>query len=95
MNQPSKYRIALAGSYYSIISDEPEELVSNAVAFIEKIVHDMRAKNPHVDTHKALALAALHSALELVKIQQQRHVTSTTIVAMTDFVTAQLMTLSQ
>jgi cell division protein ZapA len=90
MRQSTRFQVAIAGCSYSLVSDEPEELIVRSTALVEKLLQEIRAKAPQVDSEKALVLAAVQLALDYVKIDLRDKHHQVTINRLVDHITAQL-----
>lgn len=69
MNATRKYSVAIAGQKYSLISDDSEEIVTQATDLVNAILHEITQKLPAGDTHKAAVLTSLKLARDFIAMQ--------------------------
>lgn len=70
MNEAKNYTIDILGDRYTIISDEPAEHVTEAAACVNSIVQEIYAYDGSIDQRKAVVLAALRIASNLIHAEQ-------------------------
>ena len=71
MNNLKKYKISIYGSSYTIVSDEPQELINEAARLIDTHMRDT-ANQAQVHDPKSLAiLAALNAAVKSINAQNE------------------------
>lgn len=71
MNSESKkYKVAIFGEQYTLVSDESEDLVERSVVAVNTLMHDIAAKAPSLDTEKIAMLALLQIALKHHTLEQ-------------------------
>lgn len=60
-----KYKVAILGQPYTIISDEPAELVEKAVAFVNMLTQTIAVQSSQLSNEKIATLALLQVALKV------------------------------
>lgn len=67
-----KYTMTLNGQSYTIVSDEPESLITQAVSLVEQRAGSlMQSASTSLDVQKVMMLAAVEIARDLIRAQQQ------------------------
>ncbi len=67
MSEIKKRTVTIFDELYTILSDEPEELLSQAVTYVNDNVHTLSQKAGVQDKTKVALLSALQIAIELQK----------------------------
>ena len=65
-----KYKAHIFGETFSLVSDESEQLVFEAVELVDNSIKEICSKNALLDTKKAAVLSALKMALKLRGLEQ-------------------------
>jgi|GEM_PF-795422 cell division protein ZapA (FtsZ GTPase activity inhibitor) len=71
MGEIKKQTITIFDESYTIVSDEPEELLSQAILHINEVMNNLSEKSGLNDKKKIALLSALHLATELQKVNQK------------------------
>lgn len=65
-----KYKAHIFGETFSLVSDEPEQLVFEAVELVDNSMKEISSRNALLDVRKAAVLSALKIALKLKALEQ-------------------------
>ena len=65
-----KYKAHIFGETFSLVSDEPEQLVFEAVELVDNSMKEITSKNALMDVKKAAVLSALKMAVKLKNLEQ-------------------------
>lgn len=65
-----KYKAHIFGETFSLVSDEPEQLVFEAVELVDNSMKEVSSRNALLDARKAAVLSALKIALKLKSLEQ-------------------------
>lgn len=71
-NERTQYRVNILDEHYSLVSDEPAELIFNAAHIVNSLMKEVALKNAGnagVDIKKIAILAALQLASQLVGLK--------------------------
>lgn len=72
MSMPvKKHAITIADEYYSMVSDEPEAIIVQAVAQLNETIGAIAEQANFVDKKRIATLAALQLSVQLVQIKNQ------------------------
>lgn len=72
MSNVKQYKVTIFGDHYSLMSDESEETVLKAAAFVDKTMNEIAEKSKLQDVKKVAILAALRSASLLTALESER-----------------------
>ncbi len=70
-NNLKKYKIAIYGSNYTIVSDEPQDIINEAAKLVDAHMRDTAASSQIHDPKSLAILAALNSAVKSVNAQNE------------------------
>ena len=62
--EAKKYKVFILGETYSLVSDEPEEIVNRSFALIEELINDISIKSSTLTGNKIVAFALIKAALK-------------------------------
>ncbi len=65
-----KYRALIFGETFALVSDESEQLVSEAVELVDSSIKEICSKNLLLDMKKAAVLSALKMAVKLKNLEK-------------------------
>ena len=65
-----KYKAYIFGETFSLVSDESEQLVFDAVELVDNSMKEIYSKNVLLDMRKAAVLSALKMAVKLKSLEQ-------------------------
>jgi cell division protein ZapA (FtsZ GTPase activity inhibitor) len=65
-----KYTVTLLGQSYTFVSDEAEDSVHTALAFVEQTLKEVVAHTKTVELQKVALLTAITVALQKVKLEE-------------------------
>jgi len=72
MNMPvKKHAITIADEYYSMISDEPETVIAEAVVQLNETIGAIAGQANFVDKKRIATLAALQLSVQLIQVKNQ------------------------
>ena len=74
MNELKKQTVTIFDDKYTIVSDEPEELLSQAIASTNNLMASLSEQTGLVDKKKIAVLAVLQMALRARKLELQLQV---------------------
>lgn len=74
IREPQKFTVTMVGRSYTLISDEDEREILEAVKLVDSTLKEILVESSTVDMHRAATLAALKIALLLVahKSEQEK-----------------------
>jgi cell division protein ZapA (FtsZ GTPase activity inhibitor) len=64
-----RVKVALFGETYTLLSDEPEGRITEAVRLVDSLMRDFSARSSGVESRKLALLVALTTAIELRKTE--------------------------
>lgn len=64
-----KYRARIFGEVYAIVSDEPEDIILEAVKIIDNSMREIADKSQNLDAKKIAVLTALKIAVRALSIE--------------------------
>jgi len=62
--EAKKYKVSILGETYSLVSDEPEEVVNRSFLLIEELINDISTKSSTLAGSKIVAFALIKAALK-------------------------------
>ncbi len=65
MNTMKKYKVSIFGESYTLVSDEPEELLTESAKHIDELMRHLAEKSGLSETKRIAVLASLHVATKL------------------------------
>jgi len=68
-SEPKKYRARIFGDTYSVVSDEKETLILEAVKTVDNLMQDIADASESVDSKKIAVLTALKLAMRAINIE--------------------------
>lgn len=71
MNEQKKYKLSIAGGEYTVISDEPQELIVKSADMVDSLMKELLMAAPKADQQKIAVLVALQLASKLYKAELQ------------------------
>lgn len=83
MTLSKKYTVTILGQKYSLVSDEPEELIMRAAEIVNGLMAEITQRATSIDTAKVAVLVSLKLARDYLACQQvvQAHTNHTTHLA--------------
>ena len=69
MENIKKYSITICGDQYSLMSDEPEETITNAAALVDATMQEIAQHSKISDIKKIAVLAALRIACKATEFE--------------------------
>ena len=69
MNEKKSYKVHIFEEHYTLLSDEPEELVLNAAEMVNCFMKEISCQSAIVDQKKIAVLAALRIANQLLTFE--------------------------
>jgi cell division protein ZapA len=69
--ETKKYKVSIFGEHYSLVSDEPEELVAQSARLVDARMQEIAQVTMITDQKKIAVLAAVLVASDLVRLKME------------------------
>jgi cell division protein ZapA (FtsZ GTPase activity inhibitor) len=70
-SETKKYSISILGERYSLVSDEPEELVNSSIGLITELIKEISERSSNISDSKIAAFALIKAALKVSMIKSE------------------------
>jgi len=71
MSELKKQTVTIFDDLYTIVSDEPEELFSQAIHYVNDLMSTVSLQSKIIDKKRVAVLATLHMAVQVKKLEEQ------------------------
>ncbi len=67
-NEKQRTTVTIYGKQYTIISEESPEYVKDVASYVDEKMHEMKRRNPYLDTIRLAVLTSVNIADEYMKL---------------------------
>ncbi len=70
MQEKKKYQINIFDESYTIVSDEPENEIKNAISHVNSLINEITENSGNRDIKKIAVLVALKIAKQMIRLEE-------------------------